>query len=210
MGGHGGRMADSTTGGIPHQALPAAHGVPPGPGTLPDWVEHSPGFGENGHRGHFGEQFIRMLAAAANIDAAQRDRDRVGVDWQLGHPGRPGTHRFPVIEAQVKCTSSPLLREDHIAYDLEVRYYNQLAGHDYNVPRFLFLVLAPTDPFTWSHATPDRLLLRNAAYWVCLHDKELADESQGTRRVRIPRANLLTVDSLHSLFSDDYQNMVGV
>ncbi|MFZ4188977.1 DUF4365 domain-containing protein [Streptomyces pseudogriseolus] len=203
-------MADSTTGGVPHQ-MPYPHfGVELQPAPAPDWVEHSTGFGDNRHRGHFGEQFVRMLAVAANIDAAQRDRDRVGVDWQLGHPGRPGTHRFPVIEAQVKCTSSPLIREDHIAYDLEVQHYNLLAGQGYDVPRFLFLVLAPADTITWSHATPDRLLLRNAAYWVCLHDKEAADESQKTRRVHIPRANLLTVDSLHGLFSETYRNLAGV
>lgn len=203
-------MTDSRTGGIPQQTPKGGYSVPLGSGPLPDWAEHSTGFGGNGHRGHFGEQFIRMLAVAANIDAAQRDRDRVGVDWQLGHPGRPGTHRFPVIEAQVKCTSSPLLREDHIAFDLEVQHYNQLAGQDYNIPRFLFLVWAPTDPFTWSHASAERMLLRKSAYWVCLHDKDLVDETQNTRRVHIPRTNLLTVDSLQTLFSEDYRNMVGV
>lgn len=203
-------MAESRTGSVPQQVPKGHYGVPLGADPQPEWAEHSAGFGENGHRGHFGEQFIRMLAAAANIDATGRDRDRVGVDWQLGHPGRPGMHRFPVIEAQVKCTSSPLLRDNHIAYDMEVRHYNDLAGQDYNVPRFLFLVLTPADPFTWSQATPDRLLLRNAAYWVCLHEKEPVDESQTTRRVHVPRANLLTADSLQGLFSEDYRNMVGV
>ncbi|MFF7151110.1 DUF4365 domain-containing protein [Streptomyces griseoaurantiacus] len=205
-------MADSRTGGVPHQASAGAHGAPQGSAPPPQWAGQVEGFGDNGHRGHFGEQFIRMLAVAANIDASQRDRDRVGVDWQLGHPGRPGRRRYPVIEAQVKCTSSPEVYDDHLAYDLKVKYYNQLAGSDYSVPRFLFVVLAPSDPFTWSHATSDRLLLRNAAYWVCLHDRDLADGSgngKGTRRVHVPRVNLLTVDSLHGLFSQQYQDMVG-
>ncbi|MFJ2173921.1 DUF4365 domain-containing protein [Streptomyces sp. NPDC087851] len=203
-------MADSRIGGVPHQTTNGHHGAEPGTRPTPAWAAHSTGFGENGHRGDFGEQFIRMLAAAANLDAAKRERDRVGVDWQLGHPGRPGIRRFPTIEAQVKCTSSPELHDDHIAYDLKVKNYNQLAGQDYDVPRFLFLVLAPSDPFVWSHATPDRLLLRNAAYWACLHEKELVDEDQSTRRVHVPRAQLLTVDSLHDLFSEDYRTMAGV
>ncbi|MFF9757996.1 MULTISPECIES: DUF4365 domain-containing protein [Streptomyces] len=175
-----------------------------------EWEEFSPGFGDNSHRGHFGEQFIRMLAAAANIDAAQRDRDRVGVDWQLGHPRRSGGRRYPVIEAQVKCTSSPELHDDHIAFDLKTRYYNELAGNDYDIPRFLFVVLAPADPFSWSDATPERLLLRNAAYWACLHDQKPVAGGTGTRRVHVPRGNLLTADTLHDLFSPNFRAMVGV
>ncbi|MEV5987184.1 DUF4365 domain-containing protein [Streptomyces sp. NPDC052051] len=197
-------MTDSTTGGIPLQSsqCAAACGIPV-PEQNPAWVHASTGFGENGHRGDFGEQFVRMLAAAANIDAARRERDRVGVDWQLGHPGRPGTRRFPLIEAQVKCTSSPEVHDKHIAYDLKAKNYNQLAGRDYSVPRFLFLVLAPGDPVTWSDATPDRLLLRHAAYWTCLHGLEPYENPprNGMRRVHVPRANLLTVGSLHDLFS---------
>lgn len=198
-------MTDSRTGGIPPQFPPSRKGnyaVPlSAPEPTPGWMKASTGFGDNNHRGDFGEQFIRMLAAAANIDAARRERDRVGVDWQLGHPGRPGTRRFPIIEAQVKCTSSPDVHPDHISYDLKVKNYNQLAGREYDVPRFLFLVLAPTDPVTWSHASPDRLLLRNAAYWACLHDQELCG-SGTTRTVHVPRANLLTAASLHLLFTE--------
>lgn len=206
-------MADNRTGGIPHQAAATTHyGVPlHGPAWPLVGAESSPGFGDNNHRGDFGEQFIRMLAAAANLDAARRERDRVGVDWQLGHPGRAGTRRFPVIEAQVKCTSSPDIHEEHIHFRLELKNYNWLAGRDYDIPRFLFLVLAPGDPFTWSHATPDRLLLRHAAYWMCLHHQDpLEDRSTGTRTVHVPRANLLTVDSLHDLFADDYRAMLVV
>lgn len=166
--------------------------------------------GDNGHRGDFGEQFVRMLAAAANLDAARRERDRVGVDWQLGHPGRSGTRRYPAIEAQVKCTSPPSGDDGDIHYPLKVKNYNWLAGREYQVPRFLFLVLAPSDASTWTDATHDRLLLKHAAYWVCLHDLDpLMDRpATSTRTVLVPRANLLTVGSLHRLFDEDYRDML--
>ncbi|MFB6770457.1 DUF4365 domain-containing protein [Streptomyces sp. NPDC056337] len=199
--------------GVPLGSVPSPQHEPvPSPQHGPDaeWAKLSPGFGDNGHRGHFGEQFIRMLAVAANLDAAQRDRDRVGVDWQLGHPGRPGRRRYPVIEAQVKCTSSPELHDDHIAFDMKAQHYNELAGRDYDIPRFLFLVLAPSDPLTWSDVTPERLLLRKAAYWTCLHDQELVGAGTSARRVRVPRGNLLTAATLHDLFSPDFRAMVGV
>jgi len=35
------------------------------------------------------------------------------------------------------------------------------------------------------------------------------ERGEGTRRVHVPRVNLLTVDSLHGLFSQQYQDMVG-
>jgi Domain of unknown function (DUF4365) len=215
-------MTDTTAGGIPHQpssgpppAKPASgtYGVPlNGPLRAPGWLNSSTGFGDNSHRGVFGEEFIRMLAAAANLDVTHKERDRVGVDWQLGYAGRRGTRRYPAIEAQVKCTSSPDIREDHIRYPLKVKNFNQLAGPDYEMPRFLFLVLAPEDPLTWSYATEDSLSLSHAAYWLCLHDQDplpLDNRSRtGTRTVYVPRANLLTVDSLHDLFAEDYRDLV--
>ncbi|MFD8370470.1 DUF4365 domain-containing protein [Streptomyces sp. NPDC059688] len=215
-------MTDNRTGGIPHQSSsgwpPAKpvlrqYGVPlTGPEDVPGWLKESTGFGDNGHRGAFGEEFIRMLATAANLDVTRKERDRVGVDCQLGYAGRRGTRRYPAIEAQVKCTSSPDLHQDHISYPLKVKNYNQLAGSDYEMPRFLFLVLAPADPFAWSHATEDRLRLSHAAYWLCLHDQDplpLDNRSRtGTRTVHVPRANLLTVDSLHDLFAEDYRDLV--
>ncbi|WP_217140438.1 DUF4365 domain-containing protein [Streptomyces sp. AC627_RSS907] len=214
-------MTDSATGGIPHQPsdellkrLFSPQGVAAScPQPAPGWAQGSSGFGDNGHRGAFGEEFIRMLATAANLDVTRKERDRVGVDWQLGYTGRRGTRRFPAIEAQVKCTSSPDIHEDHIRYPLKVKNYNQLAGPDYEMPRFLFLVLAPADPFAWSHATEERLRLSHAAYWLCLHDQDPVDldgrSGSGTRTVYVPRANLLTVDSLHDLFAEDYRELVG-
>jgi len=215
-------MTDNRTGGIPHQpssgltpakSVAGTYGVPlTGPEHAPGWLKGSTGFGDNGHRGAFGEEFIRMLATAADLDVSRKERDRVGVDWQLGYTGRAGTRRFPAIEAQVKCTSSPDIHGEHIHYPLKVKNYNLLAGRDYEIPRFLFLVLAPTDPFAWAHANHDRLLLRRAAYWMCLHDHDLLEDvpKTGTRTVHVPRANLLTVDSLHDLFAEDYRNMLVV
>lgn len=208
-------MTDSTTGGIPHQPSDGLLRRLFSPQQAPGWATGSMGFGDNGHRGAFGEEFIRMLATAANLDVTRKERDRVGVDWQLGYTGRRGTRRFPAIEAQVKCTSSPDIHGDHIHYKLKVKNYNQLAGPDYEMPRFLFLVLAPADPFAWSHATEDRLRLSHAAYWLCLHDQEPLpspenkSKTDSTRTVHIPRANLLTVGSLHDLFAEDYRELVG-
>ncbi|MFE2025285.1 DUF4365 domain-containing protein [Streptomyces hygroscopicus] len=189
-------MTGATTGGFPHQYEPCGELEP-----LP--------MGDNGHRGDYGEQFIRALAAAANLDAARRERDRVGIDWNLGYPGRSGTRRFPAIDVQVKSWSTPNDDPDTLRYPLRIKNYNWLAGREWQLPRFLFLVVTPVDPACWADATHDRLQLRHAAYWACLHHLEPLDRpDKSSCVVEVPRANLLTVEALHGLFTEDFREML--
>ncbi|WP_156725255.1 DUF4365 domain-containing protein [Streptomyces apocyni] len=173
-------------------------------------VPLTPAMGDNGHRGDYGEQFVQALAVAANLDVSSKPwRDRQGTDWEFGHPGRSGTIRFPKIVAQVKCWGTP--KGDDAAWDFQLkrRNFNLLAGRGWQHPRFLFLVIAPYEVADWVDVTHDRLLMRNAAYWACFHDEE-PDETRttGYRRVAVPKANLLTVDALHGLFSGEYREML--
>src|SRR5260370_37918384 len=80
--------------------------------------------GDSGHQGHFGETFIRALAAAANLDALRADRDRVGVDWTLRFPGPSGRRGFPLIAAQVKSWPDPRGNALDWRYPLAVQTYN--------------------------------------------------------------------------------------
>lgn len=193
-------MTDGPNGGFPHQY------------PLGGALEELP-MGDGGHRGDYGEQFVRALAAAANLDASRRDRDRVGVDWSLGYPGRAGTRRFPSIEVQVKCWSTPNDDPETLRYPLRVKNFNWLAGREWQLPRFLFLVIAPVDASQWVRVTPGALLMRHAAYWASFHDLEpLPPERRenSTYTVDVPRANLLTVDALHGLFAEDFREaLVG-
>src|ERR1044071_2386392 len=106
--------------------------------------------GDAGHQGDFGETFIRALAAAANLDALRADRDRAGVDWTLRYPAAHGRRGFPLIDVQVKSWSDPRGSEAAWRYPLEVKNYNWLAGPDYLVPRFLFLVVVPRPAAAWT------------------------------------------------------------
>jgi hypothetical protein len=184
-------------------------GTVDGVGGIPNPVpEDVLSVGDAGHQGYFGEQFIMALATAANLDVTKVVyRDRFGVDWKLNYPGRSGTTRFPAIEVQVKSWSNPRGSEHAWQYPLGVRNFNMLAGRDYQVPRFLFLVVVPADAAAWVSISPDRLVLRHAAYWVCLHDEEpLADRpATSTYTVSVPRANLLDVGSLHGLFGTEFR-----
>ncbi|WP_031027081.1 DUF4365 domain-containing protein [Streptomyces albus] len=191
-------MSEGTTGHIP------AH-LPPQSST--SGLEVVPA-GRSGHKGDFGEQFVRALAAAANLDASRRDLDRVGVDWQLGYLGRAGTLRYPSIDVQVKFWSKPTGSADAWHYPLEIKNYNWLAGRDWQLPRFLFLVIAPDDPQLWTDVTDDRFLLRHAAYWASFHGCDPVPPKDSTLTVHVPKANLLTVKELNGLFSESFREML--
>ncbi|MEU6016509.1 DUF4365 domain-containing protein [Streptomyces sp. NPDC047515] len=108
--------------------------------------------GDNNHKGDFGEQFVRALATAANLNVSN-SRDRLGIDWELTYPGRGGTRRFPQIQAQVKCWNRPKGIGASWSYPLRLHNYNLLSGRDFYIPRFLFLVVAPEDAGEWVEAT---------------------------------------------------------
>jgi hypothetical protein len=167
--------------------------------------------GDSGHQGDFGETFIRALAAAANLDALRADRDRVGVDWTLRYPAPHGRRGFPLIDVQVKSWSDPRGTGVAWRYPLEVKNYNWLAGPDYLVPRFLFLVVVPRRVADWTDIDADRFLLRHAAYWACFHDAlPLPGRNRSsTYTVRVPRANLLDIRALHGLFGDEFREMLA-
>lgn len=187
----------SGKGGVPRQFSP--HG---GDGWDP--IE----FGDHGHKGAFGEQFVATLATAANLEPVKSaHRDRFGVDWTLSRPGRVEGVRYPSIDIQVKCWAAPERSGDEWRYPLRLHNYNKLAGRDYATPRFLFLVIVPHSAKHWAEVTHDYCQLRHAAYWQCFHDDEPMEDkpADSTTTVSVPHANLLNVDSLHSLFGSAYR-----
>ncbi|MFD5041322.1 DUF4365 domain-containing protein [Streptomyces sp. NPDC058377] len=190
---------------LPHPTEPAAAaGAPTEP-----WLEPV-AMGDTNHKGDFGEQFVRALATAANLNVSS-SRDRLGIDWELTYPGRGGTRKFPQIHAQVKCWNRPDETGDSWRYPLRVHNYNLLSGRDFYVPRFLFLVVVPENPGEWVEATHEGLLLRHAAYWACFHDNDLTDRPRNNSlTVSVPKANLLTTETLHDLFGPEFQEKLGV
>jgi Domain of unknown function (DUF4365) len=107
------------------------------------------------------------------------------------------------ISVQVKASSAATEMEAHWGHRLEVSHFNILADQDsLTFPTYLFLVIVPTDPQLYT-TTPDGLLLRHAVYW---HSLAGADQIVGAAKgskttVHVPKANLLTVDSLRTLAS---------
>jgi hypothetical protein len=154
------------------------------------------------HQGKFGEDYIRVLASAAGLLVYTPDKDYDGVDFLLRWPGPIGAAASPAIDVQVKSWSRPQRTGGTWRFDgLTEVQFNKLAGHDYTVPRYLFLVVVPDDPGQYSYISADGMLLRYQGYYLSLREKALFSEPSPARRptVSVPVGNILTVRSLQDL-----------
>jgi hypothetical protein len=160
------------------------------------------GYGRSNLQGYFGESFVRVLASAAGLIAGKEDLDMMGVDFTLGYPGSRGTTRFPKIEVQVKSWSRPAGPADAWHYPMKIAHYNNLAGDGYCVPRYLFLVVVPSDAEQYAYADDDALRLRHCGYWVSLADRPTVRiDPKKTITVQVPKRNMLTVPALRALLT---------
>ncbi|MYT15613.1 protein of unknown function (DUF4365) [Streptomyces sp. SceaMP-e96] len=210
-----GRPSQSGSQAVPGAASLSPPLALPPPAAPPDqaetpWLEPLT-TGDNGHKGEFGEQFVQTLAIAADLNVS-KSRDRLGIDWELTYPGFGGTRRYPRISAQVKCWDRPDDAGDCWRYPLRVHNFNLLAGTDFYEPRFLFLVVVPRDDSEWIEAGHESLTLRHAAYWACFHQLAPLEgrRKDSTFTVSVPKANLLTVETLRSLFGSEFRDLLEV
>jgi hypothetical protein len=156
---------------------------------------------QNNHQGWYGESFIRALAAAAGLQVWEGKPDCTGVDFIISAT-REINGDFPSIQVQVKSWSTPVERADGWRYDrLTQKRFNALAGRDRRFPRFLFLVIVPSDRTRYASVEEDVLRLSHCAYWVSLADRERIPEAVCHQQVpvMISKKNRLTVESLVAL-----------
>jgi hypothetical protein len=159
------------------------------------------------HQGGYGEAFVSALAVAAGLRLAKPIPDIDGIDlclWPDGVGSFRGA-RAPAVNVQVKSGSAATETDTTWGYRLEVRHFNFLADEMATIyPMFLFLVIVPRDWREYAAAEHDGLLLRNAVYWHSLADEDpILDAAGGAKTtVHVPKANLLTVDSLRALVED--------
>jgi len=159
-------------------------------------------YGHYNHQGYFGESFVRVLVSAAGLIAGQQDVDHTGVDFSIDFPGVRGTVRFPKIEAQVKSWSSPKGSDHAWHYTMDIEHYNNIAGMDFSVRRFLFLIIVPSDVREFAEVDDDSMRLSHCGYWLSLADQPVIDpETQGSITVRVPKRNKLTVPALLGLLN---------
>ncbi|MEV4559655.1 DUF4365 domain-containing protein [Kitasatospora sp. NPDC049285] len=161
-------------------------------------------------QGHFAEGVVWALACAAGLNPGRRVLDVDGVDIQIGFPGRAGTMRYPLIEAQIKSCSNPVYVDGCFSYSIPVKNYNDLigvVGDDLPSRRYLFLVHVPAEKTEYVESSAEFLRFRHAVYWLDMMAEEPIDpDRQASKSVHVPVANLLTMESLTGLVVGSLSN----
>ena len=156
----------------------------------------------NQHQGKFGEDYVRVLASAAGLIVSKEDIDTDGVDLGFRATGRYGRTQSPTIEAQIKTWSAPSGSSGHLTYHgLDEWQFNRLAGPDFTVPRFLFVISVPADNQSYATTMTEGIMLRHLGYFVSLRSEEpIRDPNRRRKRpVKVPTANVLTASALRRI-----------
>jgi hypothetical protein len=148
---------------------------------------------------------------------------KAGVNLEIGRSfdyGFDGTFRplvfrgnrrvessFP-LEFQLKCTTTWVIEDDVIRYDLESKNYNDLVTREpEGVGAVLILVCIPQDSDQWIHISEDYAMLKHCCYFHYVSGEPHHSESS-TKRIRIPRANVLTDLSLIKILQEERERKV--
>ena len=149
--------------------------------------------------------YLHAIASRAGIicESTGRHTDEAGVDAILRVKGRLAEDsiltQFPV-EVQLKATKqTPAEQNGKYSYSLKVKNYNELRSTNTGAPQLLIVFYLPEDSNTWLDHSEECLVSRRCAYWVSLRGAPETEVESKT--IHIPRANLLSVDSLRALMT---------
>lgn len=148
--------------------------------------------------------FLHALSGRAGINFAPGTIHDYGIDAQLNSiiiaRGKRMDSGFPVA-IQLKATENWQSIDGNIIYDLDVHAYNAMVTRPHAaVPYYIFVLCLPKDKSLWMSSDESSLVLRNCCYW--LREQGEYRSGSSTVRVRIPRTNMVTVDSLNQIMAN--------
>ena len=142
----------------------------------------------------FSEAFLHAIAAGAGCASSKPFPDHDSIDWTLSCR----LPRRPKIDIQLKSTAVPKVSQECIRYRLKAKNFRELSLTDLAVPRLLVLIVVPSDVEDWLCFSPERLILRQCAYWLSLAGTGRIGENKAVT-VKIPGNNLFTSEVLRNL-----------
>jgi len=145
----------------------------------------------------FSYAYIRAVATVAGCvcERTTAPLDMLGVDLIFTGLKEPQLEKFPILYAQVKCTSREVVGDTSIRYPLPVKNYNELRRGNRYPPIILIVVVVPERVEDWLQQTEASLCLQRCGYWSSLAGAD-STENKENITVKIPRNQVLTPTSL--------------
>lgn len=147
-----------------------------------------------------------------------------GVDFSLGHEfdyGFDGTFRpvslrnnrrvvngYP-LDFQLKCTKNWAHEKENVAYNIETKTYNDMVSRaPSEIGAMLILLCIPDEECDWAQFSEDYMTLRRCCYYAKITGNPVENE-KSTKKILIPRVNILTGESLKVLLNEERLRITG-
>ena len=152
------------------------------------------------------EELISMSYVSAVIASSGFSPNAIakdyGVDLEVRRIGTFGAKRIDLgvmLEFQLKASINWKADDNHIIFDLEADAYNRLVIRRDNssTPCILVLCCLPGEETSWLNVCEDALTIRKCCYYHFIDGKET--ENSSSKRIKIPRKQILTPQSIHDL-----------
>ncbi|RFB90369.1 hypothetical protein B5K11_19950 [Rhizobium leguminosarum bv. trifolii] len=152
--------------------------------------------------------YIHAVAGSAGVNCSIDRAFDYGIDGTFRPVAIRGNRRiengFP-LDYQLKCTTNWQHEGSDVAYNIKTKTYNDLVGRDpEGLGVVLLLLCVPEEQNQWAEFTEDFLTLRRCCYYKILSGQTVENE-ESTRKILIPRANVLTADTLNQLLAEERQ-----
>lgn len=151
--------------------------------------------------------YVHALASRAkvNLGPIKEDVYDYGIDGRFclltlrrGKPQPTGCE----LHYQLKSTRDWEAKEDHIEYMISRKAFNKMAYQNgLGFSRIVLLLYClPPEVETWASFDESQLVMRKCCYWLYVGGEQLPSD-EGRYRLRIPKSNLVTPDSLSGLIT---------
>lgn len=144
---------------------------------------------------------VAMVASSAGLTLGTWDLDYDAFDVTVSssHDYSPFAYG-PKLDLQMKCTGQQsALRDDHLAWSLDVRTIEKLSSSNRHTMAALCVVVVPEHPGHWLEWPDGGLFAYCQAYFLRGQDLPAVSSGQATHTVQLPYANVLTAPALLGL-----------
>ena len=145
----------------------------------------------------FSIAYVRAVAAAAGVNVSRPEVDDDSVDIRFSKRSIAGTAVPPMLEAQLKCTSTYVPDGGIIRFPLRLKNYNELRGQHF-IPRVLVVIIVPEQIGDWLAQNEEQMLIRKCGYWVSLEDMPETNNVASVT-INLPSAQRFSIGDLRSL-----------